>query len=85
LAAIIRAHQNNHIFDRHDDRQSPDDHRKHPKNPLLAHADAVREALLNGVKRGGADVAVDHAERRDGQALSDARVSFSVSSGCLWH
>ena len=50
--------------------QRPDDQRQHAENPRRGDRGAIVEALLDGVERRGADIAIDDAQRRDRQVLA---------------
>ena len=65
LAAVVGAHDEHHIFERHDDHQRPEDRGEAAENVGVAEGDAVigREGLLYGVQRARADVAEHDAER----------------------
>ena len=50
---------------------------------MLAGVAERQQRLAHGVKRGGADVAVDDAERGDGQAVADPAVRDRPPHECF--
>jgi hypothetical protein len=69
LAVVVRAKQDQHIFQRHHDNQRPQDQRDHPKD-CLRFDDAGGPAGRNHgfpqrVERAGADIAIDDADAAD--------------------
>ena len=65
FAIIVGAQQEKHVFDRHDHDQCPDDQRGQADD-FLAHQTVVGDRLqrfTKGVKRAGADVAVNDTDR----------------------
>src|ERR1700687_3807606 len=70
LAPVVGAHDEDHVLEPHHDHERPED-RRHAtehvrwgeRNPMFR-----IEGLLGGVKRAGADVAIDDAERGKSQA-----------------
>jgi hypothetical protein len=69
LAPIVRAQDDDHVLDRNDEDQRPDDEGQDPEHVGWAHRDRVRsvEALAQRVERARSDVAVDDAQRREPQ------------------
>ena len=67
LAAIVRAHHEHHVLQRHDDDQRPGNQRQHAEHVVVIGRDrmAAVERLAHRVQRAGADVAEHHADRRD--------------------
>ena len=65
FAAVIRPHDDADIFQRHDGEQRPGDQRQHAVDRGRGHPAEGFEALFDGVKRRGADITVDNAERTD--------------------
>ena len=69
FALIVGAHQEEDIFDSHDEDQRPEGKAEHAQN--LARIDAVSrrlgERLTERVERAGADIAEDDANRADGE------------------
>ena len=66
LAVVVGPQDEQHVLDRHDEDQRPQDERHDPEHHLAGDRAARRsgrEGLLQGVKRARADVAVDDAER----------------------
>ena len=69
LAAVIGAHDDKDVFDRHDQRERPDDQGKRAQDRRLARIGKLDQRLADRIKRRGADIAIDDAERRQGQAV----------------
>ena len=68
FAVVVGAQDQHHVLDRDDDRQRPEDEREDAVDVALGERHmAVREHLLQGVERTGADVAVDDAEGTERQ------------------
>ena len=69
LAVVVGAHDEREVLDRDDQHQRPEDERQDAEHVRLGRRDRVRseEALAHRVERAGADVAVDDAERAEGQ------------------
>ena len=69
LAAIVGAHHEHHVFQRHHDDQCPGNQRQHAEHVVVVAGDrmAAVERFAHGVQRTGADIAEDHADRRDRQ------------------
>ena len=70
LAVVVGAHDQEHVFERHDDDQRPQDQRHDAEHHLAGERAAGRgggEALLEGVERARADVAVDDADGAERQ------------------
>ncbi len=84
LAAIARPHHDKNVFDRDDQRQRPRDQRQNAEDARLVDASIV-EALLDGVERRGADIAIHDAKRRDRQVLADPPTSFRVNDRGIGH
>ncbi len=78
LAMIVGAHDDKHVFDRDDQRQGPDDQRKSTEDCGLAQIAEIDERLAHGIERRGADIAIDDAERGDGQARADLRPTIAA-------
>ena len=90
LALVICAQQDQDVFHRHDQDQRPDDQRQHAQHILAldaAMAGAGRmHRLAKGVKRRGADIAVNHADGRQRQrqkarALVRLRLVLGIGGG----
>src|SRR5206468_12188937 len=60
-------------------------HRENAENTLLGDTGNVRKTLSDGIKRRGADIAVDNAECGDGQVLTDRSRSRRVNYGRIRH
>ena len=69
FAFIVEAHHDGQVLDADHDGQRPKDHRQDTEDLALCRFQSVvrREALLDGVERAGADVAVHNTDRPDGQ------------------
>ncbi len=70
FALVVGAHQHDHVFQCDDDEQRPDEQRgdaQHGKAQIAAGTHHRVQRFAHGVKRAGADVAIDHAERREGE------------------
>ena len=69
LAVVVGAQHEKQILDAHHHEQRPEDQRKNAEHVFGGDRYVVRagraKALFDGVERAGADVAVDHAERRE--------------------
>jgi hypothetical protein len=70
LPLIVGAHRNEHIFRRHDQHQRPEDEAEHAENVQRIDRQRMRadEAFLHRVKRRGADIAVNDADRAEHQS-----------------
>jgi hypothetical protein len=64
LALVVRVHHQQHVFDRHDQQQRPEDQRQDAEHLRRAHRAVaeIGQARLEGIERAGADIAVDHAQ-----------------------
>ncbi len=71
LAVVVRAHHEEDVLDRDHQHQCPGDQRQHAVNPRRRHRGRPLKALPHRIKGRRADVAVDHAERGDGQVPLD--------------
>jgi hypothetical protein len=72
LAAVVGAHQHEHVFERHHQGQGPGDQRQHAVDAHRRYRADPVEALPDGVERRGSDIAVDDAQRGYRQALRGA-------------
>ncbi len=67
LAVIVRAQQDDHVFDADDEDKRPDDQRQDAENDSLAHRHICtaggQHRFAECIKRARADVAVDDADR----------------------
>jgi hypothetical protein len=81
LAAVVGAHQHDHVLDRDDQGQRPGDQRQDAVNPRHRDHRSLK-ALLDGVERRRADIAINHAERGDREALAHARFGGRQRYGC---
>ena len=81
LAAVVGAQDQDDVLERDDQDQRPEHEREHAQHGGLAQVQpaGVAERLAQGVERAGADVAVDDADRRQGER---AQVAVPVSRGC---
>jgi len=75
FALVVRAHHDRDVLDRDDEQQRIDDERQHAENVVVRGRHRVRpeEALAHRIERAGADVAVDDAERGEGERKQAAR------------
>ena len=78
LAVVVGAQDEDHVLERHDDDQRPQDQGDHPEHHLAGQgagpaAGGGGEAFLEGIERAGADVAVDHADGAEGQGPEGGR------------
>ena len=66
LAAIVRAHDQDDVFQRDDNDQRPEDQRQHAHdfNPCRRGGVEQLQARLEGIERTGADIAVDDTQHR---------------------
>ncbi len=81
LALIVGSHDQDHVFQRDDDHQRPENRRNSAQDVLRVQGNAVIgvERLLGRIQRARADVAVYDAERRQRQAgdwLLETRIEF---------
>ena len=69
FALVVGAQHERDVLDRHHEHQRPEDQRQHAEHVVVRRRHRVRseEALAHRVERAGADVAVDHAERGQGE------------------
>ena len=75
LALVVGAHHDHDVLDRDDEQERVDDEREHAEHVVVRRRNGVRaeEALAHGVQRTRPDVAVDDAERGEGQGKEAAR------------
>ena len=82
LAPVVRPHHEHQVLHRDDDDQRPEGERADPEHVDAVHRQHVgllSEGLLQGVQRTGTDIAVDHAERPEGEGrCADAAVMTAV-------
>jgi hypothetical protein len=85
LAVVVGAQDEGDVLDRDDDREGPEHQRENAVDVVLGEGHmAVREHLLQGVERAGADVAIDDAdgtERQREQAGSGAVLGHADPAG----
>ena len=70
LPVVVRAQQHQHVFDGDDDHQGPHDQRQHAEHQVAGHRAGFgrrRDGHAEGVKRAGADVAIDDADAAERQ------------------
>ena len=70
LTLVVRPHEEQHIFERDREEQSPEQQRDDADHILLHHATrrmGMGEGFAQGVERTGADVAIDDADGSQGQ------------------
>ena len=82
LALVVGAHDEHDVLEADHHQKRPDDEREHAQDVSgqQRHGVLAVEAFAHGVQRAGADVAVDHAERRQGQGQVAAGVRFAVAA-----
>lgn len=70
LASVVGPHHEGEVLDRDHQDQQPEDQREEAQDGggLDAKAKLAGEALAQGIERTGADIAIDHADRRQGDA-----------------
>jgi|GEM_PF-4886474 len=69
FAPVVGAGDVTDVFDAHDQHQRPEHQRQNAKHPGSAFGRGeLRQALLHGVERTGADVSEDDAQGAQGQA-----------------
>ena len=78
FAAVVGAHDDEHVFHRDHQHQRPDDQRERAENGTLAQIAEINKRLADGVERRGADIAIDDAERGDRQARAGAQVKIAL-------
>ncbi len=69
LAVIVRAHRDEDVLDRHDQRHRPENQAEHTEDVRPVDQQRVwpREALLERIERRGTDIAEDYADRAQRQ------------------
>ena len=69
FALVVGAHRDQHIFDRDDQHQRPEDQAQHAEDvqPVDRQRMRAEEAFLHRVERRGADIAVNDADRAEHQ------------------
>ena len=83
LAVIVGAQQDQHVFDRDDDDQRPQDHREHAEHDLARdRAGCARrdDRFAERIERARADVAVDDADAAEGQRPETRREHDAASA-----
>src|SRR5260221_5827529 len=70
FAAIVRAHDDDDIFDGDDDKERPGNQREHAVDDRRRHRADVVEALLDGIERRRPDIAIDDAKRPENEPLT---------------
>jgi hypothetical protein len=84
LAVVVGPQDQDHVLEGDDDDQRPQDQRDHPDHHLAGQgtspgmAGRGGEALFEGVKRAGADVAVHDTDGTEGQGPEGGRGSMSI-------
>ncbi len=84
LAAIVGAQDQGDIFEADDQAERPEDQREHAQHRQLAQGQAAgfAKGFADGVERAGADIAIDHAQRRQRQRGGGrGRGSYLVDCG----
>ena len=76
LAVVVGAQQDQHVFQRDDDDQRPQDQRQHAEYDIARDGVVVARRdrrLAEGVERAGADIAVDDADAAERQRREAGR------------
>ena len=79
LAVVVGPQDDDHVLDRDDDDQRPQDQGDHPHHHLAGEGGRARmpggggKAFLERVERAGADVAVNHPDGAKGQGPEGGR------------
>ena len=83
FAAVVGAHDQRHVLQRHHDHQRPEDDRQDAHDVRGGEVEVMHagEALPQRVQRTGADVAVDHADGADDQRRHARRGNARLSRG----
>ena len=84
FALVVRAHDEDHVLDRHHQHQRPEDERQDAQDVVFADRHRVMgpaKHLLQCVQRTGADIAIHHAQRAERQN----RQTLGVPGGALNH
>ena len=78
LAAVVGAHNEEHVLQRHDDHQRPEHRRQAADYVGRVERDGMAggEGLLDRVERAGADIAEDDAQGGEGQGRGGALAGF---------
>jgi hypothetical protein len=81
FAPVVGAQDQQHVFQRHHQHQAPEDdrHRADQVRGIQGNAGGGAEDLFHGVQRAGADVAVHHAHRAEGEGCK------ALPAGCFAH
>jgi len=82
FALVVGPHDDREILHRDEREHAPDNEREHPDD-LPIGAQAVVQALLEGVEHARADVAIDHAEGADGTGERGRRAGLVHERGRL--
>ena len=84
LALVVGAHRDEHIFQRHDDHQRPEDQAEHAEDVQGIDGERVRadKAFLHRVEGRGADIAVDDTDRAEHQRGQRMLVDFGSRVRC---
>ncbi|MNI18203.1 hypothetical protein D3C73_716040 [compost metagenome] len=89
FALVVGAQDEHHVLDRHDPDQRPEDQRQNSQYAVMVdrHAIATGEHFFEGVQRTGADIAVNHPDRRDQHAdrLRCRMLGARSLTTCLTH
>jgi len=83
FAAIVRAQDQNGVFEPNDEEKRPEDQRDNAHDRLRCGPPAGVDRLLQPIERAGANIAVDDAESRehhDGGQLSDVLRRHPIAS-----
>ncbi|MNH99046.1 hypothetical protein D3C73_518020 [compost metagenome] len=90
FARVVRPHHEGEVLDRDHQDQQPEDQGEKAQNGggLYPETELAGEALAQGIERAGADIAIDHADRRQhdaGQGGFVSTVHEIILSDCRWH
>ncbi|MNG92777.1 hypothetical protein D3C79_517230 [compost metagenome] len=84
FARVVRPHHEGEVLDRDHQDQQPEDEREKAQDGggFDPEPELARQALAQGIERAGADIAIDHADRRQHDAGQGGFVS-TVHKSCL--
>ena len=92
LALVVGTQDEHHVLERHHPQQRPQDQRQDPQHAIMVdrHPITAGEDFLQGVQRAGADIAINHPDRRHEQAQRPRRALLPLVpalgvTACLNH
>ena len=83
LTLVVGPQDEENIFHRHDQGESPKDQRDHPENSRFGGTRRMGQCLAHGIERARADVAEHHADRSERQRRKAVLCGCAVGSGCF--